>query len=285
MKSGYASYVRQMRAVEPTEGERAAVMASLAKTRRAAAGQRGRAERTAGPRVFPGTLPRRAVVGAAAAVALVLVAGAAGTLTGGFGAAGTAADGLVLTAYADGTPLGDGSVLLPADFGSVVTWSQDDDGDHCFNFQVDLSLAEGHYRSLTYTIDQGDATFSFLQSRAGVSEGDDLADYQGVPSFTLSDASIEGTYSLDVTVPGQEVAAVTNDPLNDSAKVRALAAQKLAGTRITLTATDAAGTEQTLHVELNPVEDFAQRYAEVEQRQQEGSQSQGVSLFTMNLVD
>lgn len=284
MKTGYASYVQQMKAVEPTEAERAAVMASLAQARRAAAGQRERVERKAEPRVVWGALPRRAVLGAAAAVALVLVAGTAGTLAGSFGAAGAATDGPVLAAYADGTQLDDGSVLLPADFGSVINWSGGDDGAYTFNFQVDLSLAETRYRSLTYTIDGGDATFSFMQSRANVSTGDDLADYQGVSSFILSDASIEGTYSLDVTVPGKEVAAVTNDPLTDSAKVCALAAQKLAGTRITVTATDAAGTEHTLHFELNPVEDFAQRYAKVEQ-QQEGSGNHGESLFTMKLVD
>lgn len=124
-----------------------------------------------------------------------------------------------------------------------------------------------------------------MQSRAGVSGGDNLADYQGVSSFTLGDSSIKGTYSLDVTVPGQEVTAVTNDQMTDSAKVCALAAQKLTGARITLTATNAAGDEQTLRFELNPVEDFAQRYTRIEQQQQADSGEHGESLFTMKLID
>lgn len=287
MINTYASYARRMRSVEPTNDERRALMAALSKERRAVeAGRNGRAAQRIRTGVLSGAMTRRAVTAVAAMAVVALVAGVVGNVVGAPGASGPAgAMGPVPAAYADGTQLGDGSMLLPADFGSTVSWSQGDDGSYYVDFNVDLSLAEKRYRDITYSVDAGDATFKFLQSREGVSAGDKLADYEGVSTFTLSDGTIEGTYFLSVVVPQEEVDAITDDPLADSAEVCALAANKLAGTRIRIAATDSSGAATSLCFELNPVEDYAERYAKIEKRFWEDGVKDEEPLFTMKLVD
>lgn len=287
MTNTYASYARRMRSVEPTNDERRALMAALSEERRAVeAGRSGRAPRQIRPGMLPGAMTRRAVIAVAAVGVVTLVAGMVGNVMGASDASGpVGAMGPVPAAYADGTQLGDGSVLLPADFGSSVSWSQGDDGSYCFDFNVNLSLAEKRYRDITYSVDRGDATFKFMQSREGVSAGDTLADYEGVSTFTLSDGTIEGTYCLTVVVPQEEVDAITDDPPADSAEVCALAARKLAGTRIRIAATDSSGAATSLCFELNPVEDYAERYAQIEKRIRDDGVKDEESLFTMKLVD
>ncbi|OUP10139.1 hypothetical protein [Collinsella sp. An2] len=287
MSNSYASYVRRMRNVEPTKDERRALMMALSNERRAVeAGRSGRAGQPSRAGLVRAAVTRRAVAAVAAVAVVALVAGVVGTMVGAPGASGPAgAVGPVLAAYADGTQLGDGAMLLPANFGSSVSWSQGDDGSYHFDFNVDLSLAERRYRDITYTVDGGDATLKFLQSREGVSAGDTLADYEGVTTFTLSDATIAGTYVLSVDVPQDEIDAITDDPLADSAEVCALAARKLAGTRIRITATDSSGAKTSLCFELNPVDDFAERYARIEKHFQEDGETDGASLFTMRIVE
>lgn len=225
--------------------------------------------------------------GARAVTAVALVTGVVGTNLVGEGQQGGAAvtNGPVLAAYAQGVEQTDGSVLLPAEFGSVVSWSQGDDGAYTVNVNMDLSLADGSYRDVTYSIIEGGATFTFKQSRAGVKTGDMLADYQGVTTFTLSDSSIEGTYSLDIVIPADEVDAATDDPLRDLYVINALAAQKIASTRIKIAATDAQGNTSSHTYEIQPVENVAERYRELlEQKESDEEQQLGEPLFTMREV-
>lgn len=124
-----------------------------------------------------------------------------------------------------------------------------------------------------------------MQSRAGVKTGDMLADYQGVTTFTLSDSSIEGTYSLDVVIPEDEVDAATDDPLRDLYVVNSLAAQKIASTRIKIAATDAQGNTSSHTYEIQPVESIAERYQELQAQAESGGEQQlGEPLFTMREV-
>lgn len=225
--------------------------------------------------------------GARAVTAVALVTGVVGTNLVGEGQQGGAAvtNGPVPAAYAQGVEQPDGSVLLPAEFGSVVSWSQGDDGAYTVNVNMDLSLADGSYRDITYSIIEGDATFTFMQSRAGVKTGDMLADYQGVTTFTLGDSSIEGTYSLDIVIPADEVDAATDDPLRDLYVINALAAQKIAGTRIEIEATDAEGNTSSHTYEIQPVENIAERYQELQaQAESDEEQQLGEPLFTMREV-
>ncbi|HJG61815.1 MAG TPA: hypothetical protein K8W21_02380 [Enorma massiliensis] len=234
-----------------------------------------------------GVVARRAVLAAAAVAAVVLVAGVvSGNMVGSGRTGGAAAiDGPVLAAYAQGVEQADGSVLMPAEFGSVVSWSQGDDGAYTVNMNMDLSLADGSYRDVTYSIIEGDATFTFMQSRSGVKTGDVLADYQGVTTFTLSDSSIDGTYSLDVVIPEDEVDAATDDPLRDLCVVNTLAAQKIAGTRIEIEATDAEGNTSSHTYEIQPVENIAERYQELQaQAESDEEQQLGEPLFIMREV-
>ena len=234
-----------------------------------------------------GVVARRAVLAAAAVAAVALVTGVVSANLVGEGQQGGAAvtNGPVLAAYAQGVEQPDGSVLLPAEFGSVVSWNQGDDGAYTVNMNMDLSLADGSYRDITYSIIEGDATFTFMQSRAGVKTGDMLADYQGVTTFTLSDSSIEGTYSLDVVIPEDEVDAATDDPLRDLYVVNSLAAQKIAGTRIKIAATDAQGNTSSHTYKIQPVENVAERYRELlGQKESDEEQQLGEPLFTMREV-
>lgn len=225
--------------------------------------------------------------GARAVAAVALVTGVVSANLVGEGQQGGAAvtNGPVLAAYAQGVEQPDGSVLLPAEFGSVVSWSQGDDGAYTVNVNMDLSLADGSYRDITYSIIEGDATFTFMQSRAGVKTGDMLADYQGVTTFTLSDSSIEGTYSLDIVIPADEVDAATDDPLRDLYVVNTFAAKKIAGTHIKIAATDAQGNTSSHTYEIQPVENVAERHGELlEQKESDEEQQLGEPLFTMREV-
>lgn len=225
--------------------------------------------------------------GARAVTAVALVTGVVGTNLVGEGQQGGAAvtNGPVPAAYAQGVEQPDGSVLLPAEFGSVVSWSQGDDGAYTVNVNMDLSLADGSYRDITYSIIEGDATFRFLQSRGSVSTNGELTEFQDVKTFTLSDSSIEGTYSLDVVIPEDEVDAATDDPLRDLYVINALAAQKIAGTRIEIEATDAEGNTSSHTYEIQPVENIAERYQELQaQAESDEEQQLGEPLFTMREV-
>ena len=288
-RQGFASYVTQMKQVGPTSLGQERLRAALQRERSAARVRASEHVVTHRHGVLPsaGVVARRAVLAAAAVAAVVLVAGVASGNMAGSGRTGGAAaiDGPLLAAYAQGVEQPDGSVLLPAEFGSVVSWSQGDDGAYTVNMNMDLSLAYGSYRDVAYSIIEGDATFTFMQSRSGVKTGDMLADYQGVTTFTLSDSSIEGTYSLDVVIPEDEVDAATDDPLRDLYVVNVLAAQKIAGTRIKIAATDAEGNTSSRTYEIQPVENIAERYQELQAQAESGGEQQlGEPLFTMREV-
>ena len=273
-RQGFASYVTQMKQVGPTSLGQERLQAALQRERSAASVRASDHVVTHRHGVLPsaGVVARRAVL-AAAAVGEGQQGGAAVT------------NGPVLAAYAQGVEQSDGSVLLPAEFGSVVSWSQGDDGAYTVNVNMDLSLADGSYRDITYSIIEGDATFTFMQSRAGVKTGDMLADYQGVTTFTLSDSSIEGTYSLDIVIPADEVDAATDDPLRDLYVINALAAQQIASTRIKIAATDAQGNTSSHTYEIQPVESIAERYQELQAQAESGGEQQlGEPLFTMREV-
>ena len=288
-QQGFASYVTQMKQVDPTPLGQERLRAALQRERSAARVRASERVVTHRHGVLPsaGVVARRAVLAAAAVAAVALVTGVVSANLVGKGQRGSAAmaNGPVLAAYAQGVEQPDGSVLLPAEFGSVVSWSQGDDGAYTVNMNMDLSLADGSYRDVTYSIIEGDATFTFMQGLSSVKTGDMLADYQGVTTFTLSDSSIEGTYSLDVVIQEDEVDAATDDPLRDLYVVNALAAQKIAGTRIKIAATDVQGNTSSHTYEIQPVENIAERYQELQAQAESGGEQQlGEPLFTMREV-
>lgn len=288
-QQGFASYVTQMKQVGPTSMGQERLRAALQRERSAASVPAS--ERVVKHRhgVLPsaGVVARRAVLAAAAVAAVVLVAGVvSGNMVGSGRTGGAAAiDGPVLAAYAQGVEQADGSVLLPASFGTSVDWDQGDDRSYSVHMNMDLSLVDGEFRDITYSIVEGDATFRFLQSRGSVSTNGELTEFQDVKTFTLSDSSIEGTYSLDVVIPEDEVDAATDDPLRDLYVVNALAAQKIAGTRIEIEATDAEGNTSSHTYEVQPVGNIAERYQELQaQAESDEEQQLGEPLFTMREV-
>ena len=288
-QQGFASYVTQMKQVGPTSMGQERLRAALQRERSAASVPAS--ERVVKHRhgVLPsaGVVARRAVLAAAAVAAVVLVAGVvSGNMVGSGRTGGAAAiDGPVLAAYAQGVEQADGSVLLPASFGTSVDWDQGDDRSYSVHMNMDLSLVDGEFRDITYSIVEGDATFRFLQSRGSVSTNGELTEFQDVKTFTLSDSSIEGTYSLDVVIPEDEVDAATDEPLRDLYVVNALAAQKIAGTRIKIAATDAEGNTSSHTYEIQPVENIAERYQELQaQAESDEEQQLGEPLFTMREV-
>lgn len=288
-RQGFASYVTQMKQVNPTSMGQERLQEALQRERSAA--RVSASERVVMHRhgVLPsaGVVARRAVLAAAAVAAVVLVAGVvSGNMVGSGRTGGAAAiDGPVLAAYAQGVEQADGSVLLPASFGTSVDWDQGDDRSYSVHMNMDLSLVDGEFRDITYSIVEGDATFRFLQSRGSVSTNGELTEFQDVKTFTLSDSSIEGTYSLDVVIPEDEVDAATDDPLRDLYVVNTLAAQKIAGTRIEIEATDAEGNSSSHTYEIQPVENIAERYQELQaQAESDEEQQLDESLFTMREV-
>lgn len=288
-QQGFASYVTQMQQVSPTSMGQERLRAALQRERSAARGSASEHVVTHRHGVLPsaGVVARRAVLAAAAVAAVVLVAGVVSGNMAGSGRTGGAAaiDGPVLAAYAQGVEQADGSVLLPASFGTSVDWDQGDDRSYSVHLNMDLSLVDGEFRDITYSIVEGDATFRFLQSRGSVSTNGELTEFQDVKTFTLSDSSIEGTYSLDVVIPEDEVDAATDDPLRDLYVVNGLAAQKIAGTRIKIAATDAEGNTSSHTYEVQPVENIAERYQELQaQAESGGDQQLREPLFTMREV-
>ncbi len=288
-QQGFASYVTQMKQVGPTSMGQERLQEALQRERSAARGSASEQVVMHRHGVLPsaGVVARRAVLAAAAVAAVVLVAGVvSGNMVGSGRTGGAAAiDGPVLAAYAQGVEQADGSVLLPASFGTSVDWDQGDDRSYSVHMNMDLSLVDGEFRDITYSIVEGDATFRFLQSRGSVSTNGELTEFQDVKTFTLSDSSIEGTYSLDVVIPEDEVDAATDDPLRDLYVVNALAAQKIAGTRIKIAATDAEGNTSSHTYEIQPVENIAERYQELQaQAESGGDQQLREPLFTMREV-
>ena len=288
-QQGFASYVTQMKQVGPTSMGQERLQEALQRERSAARVSASEHVVTHRHGVLPsaGVVARRAVLAAAAVAAVVLVAGVvSGNMVGSGRTGGAAAiDGPVLAAYAQGVEQADGSVLLPASFGTSVDWDQGDDRSYSVHLNMDLSLVDGEFRDITYSIVEGDATFRFLQSRGSVSTNGELTEFQDVKTFTLSDSSIEGTYSLDVVIPEDEVDAATDDPLRDLYVVNALAAQKIAGTRIEIEATDAEGNTSSHTYEIQPVENIAERYQELQaQAESDEEQQLGEPLFTMREV-
>lgn len=288
-QQGFASYVTQMKQVGPTSMGQERLQEALQRERSAA--RVSASEHVVMHRhgVLPsaGVVARRAVLAAAAVAAVVLVAGVvSGNMVGSGRTGGAAAiDGPVLAAYAQGVEQADGSVLLPASFGTSVDWDQGDDRSYSVHMNMDLSLVDGEFRDITYSIVEGDATFRFLQSRGSVSTNGELTEFQDVKTFTLSDSSIEGTYSLDVVIPEDEVDAATDDPLRDLYVVNTLAAQKIAGTRIEIEATDAEGNSSSHTYEIQPVENIAERYQELQaQAESDEEQQLGEPFFTMREV-
>lgn len=288
-QQGFASYITQMKQVGPTSMGQERLQEALQRERSAA--RVSASEHVVMHRhgVLPsaGVVARRAVLAAAAVAAVVLVAGVvSGNMVGSGRTGGAAAiDGPVLAAYAQGVEQADGSVLLPASFGTSVDWDQGDDRSYSVHLNMDLSLVDAEFRDITYSIVEGDATFRFLQSRGSVSTNGELTEFQDVKTFTLSDSSIEGTYSLDVVIPEDEVDAATDDPLRDLYVINALAAQKIAGTRIKIAATDAQGNTSSHTYEIQPVEHVAERYRELlEQKESDKEQQLGEPLFTMREV-
>lgn len=288
-QQGFASYVTQMKQVGPTSMGQERLRAALQRERSAASVPASERVVTHRHGMLPsaGVVARRAVLAAAAVAAVVLVAGVvSGNMVGSGRTGGAAAiDGPVLAAYAQGVEQADGSVLLPASFGTSVDWDQGDDRGYSVHMNMDLSLVDGEFRDITYSIVEGDATFRFLQSRGSVSTNGELTEFQDVKTFTLSDSSIEGTYSLDVVIPEDEVDAATDDPLRDLYVVNTLAAQKIAGTRIEIEATDAEGNSSSHTYEIQPVENIAERYQELQaQAESDEEQQLGEPLFTMREV-
>ena len=288
-QQGFASYVTQMKQVGPTSMGQERLQEALQRERSAA--RVSASEHVVMHRhgVLPsaGVVARRAVLAAAAVAAVVLVAGVvSGNMVGSGRTGGAAAiDGPVLAAYAQGVEQADGSVLLPASFGTSVDWDQGDDRSYSVHMNMDLSLVDGEFRDITYSIGEGDSTFRFLQSRGSVSTNGELTEFQDVKTFTLSDSSIEGTYSLDVVIPDDEVDAATDDPLRDLYVVNTLAAQKIAGTRIEIEATDAEGNSSSHTYEIQPVENIAERYQKLQaQAESDEEQQLGEPLFTMREV-
>lgn len=288
-RQGFASYITQMKQVGLTSMGQERLQEALQRERSAA--RVSASEHVVMHRhgVLPsaGVVARRAVLAAAAVAAVVLVAGVvSGNMVGSGRTGGAAAiDGPVLAAYAQGVEQADGSVLLPASFGTSVDWDQGDDRSYSVHMNMDLSLVDGEFRDIAYSIVEGDATFRFLQSRGSVSTNGELTEFQDVKTFTLSDSSIEGTYSLDVVIPEDEVDAATDDPLRDLYVVNALAAQKIAGTRIKIAATDAQGNTSSHTYEIQPVENVAERYRELlEQKESDEELQLGEPLFTMREV-
>ena len=288
-QQGFASYIPQMKQVGPTSMGQERLQEALQRERSAA--RVSASEHVVMHRhgVLPsaGVVARRAVLAAAAVAAVVLVAGVvSGNMVGSGRTGGAAAiDGPVLAAYAQGVEQADGSVLLPASFGTSVDWDQGDDRSYSVHLNMDLSLVDAEFRDITYSIVEGDATFRFLQSRGSVSTNGELTEFQDVKTFTLSDSSIEGTYSLDVVIPEDEVDAATDDPLRDLYVINALAAQKIAGTRIEIEATDAEGNTSSHTYEIQPVENIAERYQELQaQAESDEEQQLGEPLFTMREV-
>ncbi|OUN41631.1 hypothetical protein [Enorma massiliensis] len=288
-QQGFASYITQMKQVGPTSMGQERLQEALQRERSAA--RVSASEHVVMHRhgVLPsaGVVARRAVLAAAAVAAVVLVAGVvSGNMVGSGRTGGAAAiDGPVLAAYAQGVEQADGSVLLPASFGTSVDWDQGDDRSYSVHLNMDLSLVDAEFRDITYSIVEGDATFRFLQSRGSVSTNGELTEFQDVKTFTLSDSSIEGTYSLDVVIPEDEVDAATDDPLRDLYVINALAAQKIAGTRIEIEATDAEGNTSSHTYEIQPVENIAERYQELQaQAESDEEQQLGEPLFTMREV-
>lgn len=288
-QQGFASYVTQMKQVGPTSMGQERLQEALQRERSAA--RVSASEHVVMHRhgVLPsaGVVARRAVLAAAAVAAVVLVAGVvSGNMVGSGRTGGAAAiDGPVLAAYAQGVEQADGSVLLPASFGTSVDWDQGDDRSYSVHMNMDLSIVDGEFRDITYSIVEGDATFRFLQSRGSVSTNGELTEFQDVKTFTLSDSSIEGTYSLDVVIPEDEVDAATDDPLRDLYVVNALAAQKIAGTRIKIAATDAEGNTSSHTYEIQPVENITERYQELQVQAESDEELQlGEPLFTMREV-
>ena len=288
-QQGCASYITQMKQVGPTSMGQERLQEALQRERSAA--RVSASEHVVMHRhgVLPsaGVVARRAVLAAAAVAAVVLVAGVvSGNMVGSGRTGGAAAiDGPVLAAYAQGVEQADGSVLLPASFGTSVDWDQGDDRSYSVHLNMDLSLVDGEFRDIAYSIVEGDATFRFLQSRGSVSTNGELTEFQDVKTFTLSDSSIEGTYSLDVVIPEDEVDAATDDPLRDLYVINALAAQKIAGTRIEIEATDAEGNTSSHTYEIQPVENIAERYQELQaQAESDEEQQLGEPLFTMREV-
>ena len=288
-QQGFASYITQMKQVGPTSMGQERLQEALQRERSAA--RVSASEHVVMHRhgVLPsaGVVARRAVLAAAAVAAVVLVAGVvSGNMVGSGRTGGAAAiDGPVLAAYAQGVEQADGSVLLPASFGTSVDWDQGDDRSYSVHLNMDLSLVDAEFRDITYSIVEGDATFRFLQSRGSVSTNGELTEFQDVKTFTLSDSSIEGTYSLDVVIPEDEVDAATDGPLRDLYVINALAAQKIAGTRIEIEATDAEGNTSSHTYEIQPVENIAERYQELQaQAESDEEQQLGEPLFTMREV-
>lgn len=288
-QQGFASYVTQMKQVGPTSMGQERLQEALQRERSAA--RVSASEHVVMHRhgVLPsaGVVARRAVLAAAAVAAVVLVAGVvSGNMVGSGRTGGAAAiDGPVLAAYAQGVEQADGSVLLPASFGTSVDWDQGDDRSYSVHMNMDLSLVDGEFRDITYSIVEGDATFRFLQSRGSVSTNGELTEFQDVKTFTLSDSSIEGTYSLDVVIPEDEVDAATDDPLRDLYVINTLAAQEIAGTRIKIAATDAEGNTSSHTYEIQPVENIAERYQELQaQAESDEGQQLGEPLFAMREV-
>lgn len=288
-QQGFASYVTQMKQVSPTSMGQERLQEALQRERSAA--RVSASEHVVMHRhgVLPsaGVVARRAVLAAAAVAAVVLVAGVvSGNMVGSGRTGGAAAiDGPVLAAYAQGVEQADGSVLLPASFGTSVDWDQGDDRSYSVHMNMDLSLVDGEFRDITYSIVEGDATFRFLQSRGSVSTNGELTEFQDVKTFTLSDSSIEGTYSLDVVIPEDEVDAATDDPLRDLYVINTLAAQEIAGTRIKIAATDAEGNTSSHTYEIQPVENIAERYQELQaQAESDEGQQLGEPLFAMREV-
>lgn len=290
MIDSITSYVSCMKRVAPTSKERIALRAALNRERHAI--------ETAGDVLVVGSsenrsrhrmIARRGFIAATAAAAAVLV----GVLGFGVmheqrGATLSEYDGPVLAAYADGFELENGMVSLPSNFGSSIDWSQDDQGDYYANVKIDLSLAGTGYRDITYTIEEGDATFRFLQSRDTVPWFGAQVEFQDVKSFTISSDSVKGTYSLDVTIPQEVVDEATggSDVLDSPFTVCALAAEQLDGVSIRIEATDESGETRAHTYVLHPVDDFAERYEALKMSEDEDSnEGAASSLFIMEAVE
>ncbi|MDY4040539.1 MAG: hypothetical protein SOY67_00305 [Collinsella sp.] len=186
-----------------------------------------------------------------------------------------AGSGFALKAYAAGIPQADGSVLLPAGFGSASSVSEGEDGRIRVSYSMDFSIDGAGLRSVTYEIEGGEALFDFNQSREGVENGDRLSDFEGRRSFTVDRDFLKGTYAVVTYVPGQGQSL-------DAAEYQA--AMQISESVFIVKVTYQDGSTQTNRFRVSPIEGFEETVARNRERLSEGS-SEFEPLFLMSDVE
>ena len=278
------SYASHMKRVTPMRSACMRLMAELERERSATAISAGRDSLAVRSDCHLRNIPTRLAAFAIAAAFAMLLFGLLGFNLAISPVGSVELAGPVPSAYARGVKLDDGSVLLPAGFGSSIDWSQDDNGDYYASVSMDLALEGNGWRDITYSVEGEGVGFRFLQRRDSVSRIGEAVEFQDAQSFMLGNSSVEGAYFLDVFLPQYMVDECIEDASSNPFAVCALAAQQLDGVRITIEATDSSGKTISRSYVIHPVDDFKVRYAELKQRESEGEPDSSVSLFIMQEV-